>query len=491
LKKTLWASLGIICLLVAIIVIRTIRFASRQIQVPPSNEISFAAGAAVKRLSLAIQHKTVSEQNLTAAAGAEFARFHQLLSESFPAVHSRLVREVIGGYSLLYTWKGKDESLKPLLLIGHMDVVPVDPESEKLWTYPPFSGQIGKGYIWGRGAMDDKVNVLAILESVEHLLSTGFQPQRTLYLAFGHDEEVGGENGAAKIAALLHARKIDLEYVLDEGGTIIDAMFPGIAAPVALIGIAEKGYLSLELTVETPGGHASTPPPHTAVGILSSAIHKLEGAPFPSYLRGPTRQLLEAIGPEMPWSKRLIFANLWLFEPVVKKQMAQSPATNAMIRTTQAATLFEAGVKENILPTKARAVVNFRILTGDTLADVENHVRNVINDPRVKIAPLQIRMEPSAITDTESASFKLLHRTVRQIIPEAIVAPWLLVAATDSRHYAKLTKSIYRFVPFTVRPDDIQRFHGIDERISARDYERCIRFFMQLIKNSQSQNFVD
>jgi carboxypeptidase PM20D1 len=228
-------------------------------QVSPAREIIFDA-VALKRLSLAIQHKTISKQNLTAEGGAEFQRLHKFLSDSFPAIHTHLAREVIGGYSLIYTWKGTNESLKPLLLMGHIDVVPVDPESEKTWTHPPFSGEIAAGYIWGRGTMDDKVSVLAILEAVEHLLATGFQPQRTLYLAFGHDEKTGGASGAAKIASLLHSRQVELEYVLDEGGSITDGLVPGVAAPVALIGIAEKGYLSLELSVESAGGHSSTPP---------------------------------------------------------------------------------------------------------------------------------------------------------------------------------------------------------------------------------------
>ncbi len=485
-KRFFWSLLGIVCLLVAIIVIRTIRFVSRQIHVPPASVIILDANAAVKRLSQAIQHETVSLQNPAKADAAEFLRFHQFLAGSFPALHSHLTKEVIGGYSLLYTWKGKSDSLKPLMMMGHMDVVPVDPSSENNWTHPPFAGQIADGYIWGRGSMDDKGNVLAILEAVEHLLHTRFQPQRTIYLAFGHDEEVGGENGAAKIAGLLRSRHVELDYVVDEGGNITDGIVPGVALPVALIGVAEKGYLSLELSVDSPGGHSSTPPPHTAIGILSNSIHKLEAAPFSSRLPKPTRGFLEFIGPEMKWPQKMIAANLWIFAPVLKRQLEKPPLSNAMIRTTQAATVFEGGVKENILPTRARAVVNLRILTGETVAGVIDHIRRVIDDPQVKIAPLPVRMEPSSVSDTRSASFKLIQQTINEIMPEALVAPFLLVAATDSRHYASLTKNIFRFLPIKIRPEDAQRYHGIDERISVEDYERCMRFFVQLIRNSQS-----
>ena len=483
-KKIFLALLGILTLLVAIAIVRTARFKSRQIHVPPAQEIALDSNAGSKRLSEAIRHKTISQQNLSDGAGSEFLRFHQFLSQSFPMVHSRLIKEVVGRYSLLYTWEGRDASRRPLLLMGHMDVVPIDPGSEKNWTYPPFSGQIAGGYIWGRGAMDDKVNVLAILEAIEHLLAAGFQPQRTLYLAFGHDEEVGGENGAAKIASLLRSRHVRLEYVLDEGGNITDGIISGLSSPVALIGIAEKGYVSVELSVDSPGGHSSTPPAHTAIGILSSAIHKLEQAPFPSRLAEPTLRFLEFIGPEMAWPKKMIIANLWIFAPLVKSQLEKSPLSNAMIRTTQAATIFESGVKENVLPTRARAVVNVRILTGETIASVIDQARRVIDDSMVKISPLSVRVEPSGVSVTESNSFKLLHRTVKEIMPEAIVAPFLLIAATDSRHYEALTQNIFRFLPITIRAEDTQRYHGINERISVQDYERCVRFFVQLIRNS-------
>ena len=365
-----------------------------------------------------------------------------------------------------------------------MDVVPADSAAEKSWSYPPFSGQIADNYIWGRGAMDDKVNVLGILEAAEYLLNTGFRPQRTIYFAFGHDEEIGGNGGAAKIAEVLRSRRVELDYVLDEGGNIVEGIIPDVAAPVALIGIAEKGYLSLELKIETPGGHASIPPAHTAIGILSSAIDKLERSPFPSRLTPPVRQMFEFLGPEMPWQKKIVLANLWLFDPLLRYRLAKSPLTNAAIRTTQAATVFNAGVKENVLATSAQAIVNVRILPGDTISQVIDRTRQVINNAEIKIAPLAIRSEPSPVSDAESDAFKLLHRTIRQVAPGVLVAPSLLVATTDSRHYAKLTRNVFRFLPITLGPDDARRFHGIDERISLDDYERCVQFYVQLMRNS-------
>jgi carboxypeptidase PM20D1 len=367
-----------------------------------------------------------------------------------------------------------------------MDVVPVDSASEKLWSHPPYSGQLVDGHIWGRGAMDDKASLLAILEAVEYLLLERFQPKRTIYLAFGHDEEIGGNNGAAKIAATLAARNVHLEYVLDEGMNILSGIVDGVTTPVALIGVAEKGYLSIELSAHAEGGHSSIPPNENAIGRVSRALQRLEAAPFPAKLRGPTRTMFEFIGPEMSWTKKLAFANLWLFEPLIASQLARSPLTNATLRTTLAPTIFNAGVKDNVLPTQARAVINLRIMPGESTASALQQVRKTIDDPKITVTPLPVRIEPSAVTEIESPSFKLLARTIRQTAPEAIVAPSLLVGATDSRHYAGLTKNILRFLPITITAADTKRYHGIDERISIADYLRCINFYSQLIRNSQS-----
>jgi len=470
--------------LAAVLAIRTASFGSRQIKAEPAHPFAIDSEALARRLSAAIQYRTVSNEEPIQAGGGEFRRFHKFLAASFPRLHAQLTKETINARSLLYSWKGKDDKLKPILLAAHMDVVPVETRSEGAWSQPPFSGRIADGYIWGRGAMDDKAGVLGILEAVEGLLGEGFQPRRTIYLAFGHDEESGGANGAAKIAERLRSTGVELEYVLDEGLNIVEGVIPGIAAPAALVGIAEKGYLSLELSVQTAGGHSSIPPTDNAIAILSRALQRVEAAPFPARLAGPTRQMLEFLGPEMAWANRVALANLWLFDPLIRNELAGSPLTNALIRTTLAPTLFNAGINESVLPTRASAVVNLRILPGETTTRATEHVQKAIADPRVKITPLPVRMEPSAVADPAARSFAVIQRTIRQVAPDAIVAPALLVAGTDSRHYAGLTKNIYRFLPITLRPDDAKRYHGIDERISIQDYERCVRFYAQLIRNS-------
>jgi len=483
-KRFSLAALGIVAGLSVVLLIRTATFKSRQITVEPIRGLPISREAAVARLSEAIQLKTVSMQTPEAANAGEFTAFHALIARVFPLIHRQLNKEIVGGHSLLFTWRGTNSQLKPMLLMAHMDVVPVDPTTESFWHHAPFSGDIADGYIWGRGAMDDKGSVLAILEAVESLLANNFRPERTVYLAFGHDEEIGGVNGAGKIAALLRSRNVELESVLDEGLNVFVGMISGLHSPAALIGIAEKGYLSLQLTVDSPGGHSSTPPEHTVIGILSRALQKLQQKPFPARLNGPTREMFQFLGPEMSFDKKLVFANLWLFGPLLEKTLAQSPLTNALLRTTLAPTMINAGIRDNVLPAKAAAVVNLRIMPGESNTSVIEYVHRVIADPAVKILPLPPQVEPSVVSNIDSPSFRILEKTIRQTIPAAAVAPALLVAGTDSRHYRSLTKNIFRFLPVTVGRGDIERYHGIDERISIEDYERAIRFYAQLIINS-------
>ena len=473
--------------LVAVVLFRTMMLTTKQVQGGPATDAAFDSQALTRRMAQAIQFQTISHQDPSQFRGEEFTALHEYLDRAFPHVHETLKREVVAEYSLLYTWKGQDERLKPLLLLGHLDVVPAKSQSGTSWTHPAFEGRITDGYLWGRGTLDDKDAVLGILESVEKLLQEGYAPRRTIYLAFGHDEEVGGQSGAARIAALLKSRGIKLYYVLDEGLTIVEGVVPNISKPVALVGVAEKGYASIEMTVDSEGGHSMMPPQQTAIGILSAAIDKIEQNQFPTRMGMPIRQMFGTLAPEMPFGMKIIFANLWLFEGLVEKKLAASPRTNALIRTTTAPTIFTSGVKENILPTTARSVVNFRLLQGESIGSVMEHVRRTIDDPRVEVRPSGgFSSEPSYISDTGSSGFKAIERTIRQVFPGVLVAPGLCIGATDSRHYAKLTESIFRFSPLWLRPDDLQRIHGIDERISIENYTQVVKFYTQLIRNSGS-----
>lgn len=483
-KKTV-SALGVgLLILVVILLVRTARFTSRQVDVEPVPAVAIDTEAAAARLAYALRFPTLSHLDPAQRNDAAFAALNDYLIRSFPLVHATLSREAVGEYGVLYTWHGNESGSKPILLMGHMDVVPVAPGSEGDWQQSPFAGQMADGYIWGRGAIDDKSSVLALLEAVELLLGEKYVPSRTVYLAFGQDEEIGGHLGAVAIVDLLVSRGVGLEYVMDEGGLVISDA-PPLNAPTALVGIAEKGYLSLALTINGEGGHSSMPPRQTVVGILSSAVAKLQDNPFPGGLRGPTRQFLSFVGPELPFFQRFIFANTWLFGPFIERQFAAAPSSDALLRTTTAPTMLEAGIKENVLPTRARAVVNFRIFPGETVESVTERVRNLIDDSRVHIEPSGNSAEnPSPVSSTEAPAYGILQRTIRQVFSEAVVAPYLVVAATDSRHYQRLSENVYRFQPVRLRREDLARIHGTNERISIEGYKDSIRFFRQLIVNS-------
>jgi carboxypeptidase PM20D1 len=314
------------------------------------------------------------------------------------------------------------------------------------------------------------------------LLGQEWRPSRTVYLAFGHDEETGGAGGAREIAALLKRRGVELEMVLDEGGVIGDGILPGISGPVALVGIAEKGFVSIELSVRSAGGHSSLPPRQTAAGIVSAAVARLEANPMPARLRGPTEALFGTIGRRFPFAQRAVFANLWLTRGLVTRKLEASPATNAMVRTTTAVTMLQAGTKDNVLPSHARAVVNFRILPGDTIGAVMEHVRRVVRDDRVEVKTVgRFSAEPSAASSTDSEAFRALRRSIRRVTPGAAVAPYLVVVVTDARYYASLTPNVFRFLPLRLGPRDLEGMHGIDERIAIDEYENAIRTYRQLI----------
>src|SRR5881275_2458668 len=471
--------------LAAVLIIRTNRFQSRQLAVEPIPPLLLDTTAAVERLAGALRFRTISNQDSTQFDAAEFRRFQDYLRTSFPRLHARLGREITGGFSLLYEWRGSDTTLKPILLMAHQDVVPVEPGTESRWTEPPFAGRIAGGYVWGRGALDDKGSLVGTLEAVEHIIAAEAKPRRTVYLAFGYDEEVGGRRGAAHIAELLASRNVHPELVLDEGGALTTGLVSGISAPVALVGIAEKGYVTVALTAQAEGGHSSMPPDETAVGMLAVGITRLEQHQMPRAIRGPTAAMFDYLGPEMPFGPRLVMANRWLLGGVLAGKFGATPQGNAMLRTTTAPTVLQAGIKENVLPSSARALVNFRILPGDSVQGVGEHVRRTVRDSRISVEPLPGTMNnPSAVTSVDAEPFQLLARTIRQVVPEAVVAPWLVVGGTDSRHYARLTPNVLRFVGAAIGRDDLRRVHGTDERVGVQAYATAVRVYLQLLKNA-------
>ena len=439
---------------------------------------------AVQRMAASLRIPTISHGEPELNDPAALDAFAAHLQRSFPRAHERLTREAVGK-SLLFTWTGTDPAALPLLLCAHMDVVPVEPGTEAKWTHPPFGGVVADDQIWGRGARDDKASVMALMESVEWLLGQGFQPPRTVYLAFGHDEEIGGEQGAKKIAELLKARGIKAD-LLDEGSAVLaGGIVPGVTRPVASINAAEKGYFTVKMTTRAEGGHSSRPPPVTTISRLARAVARVQDNPLPTRLVRPVTDMFDRLAPEMGFLDRLVLGNRWLFGPALRSRLAANQTTNTLVRTTTATTVFHAGVKDNVLPSEAYALVNFRLLPGDTMAGVLEHMRRVIGDDGVELSGYGgFGNEASEPSPLDSEAFRLLERTARQTFPEAVVSTGLVTGATDARNYEGVYATRYNFAPTVLVPADLPTIHGTDERIGIQDYLRMVRFYVQLLRNT-------
>jgi carboxypeptidase PM20D1 len=469
-------------LVLAVVVIwRTLNFGKTNPPVEPFKAEPVDVNTVAEHLASAIRCQTVSNENHLPAADA-LRQLHRELERMYPRIHSTLQRQMINEFSLLYHWQGSDPAQKPILFMAHQDVVPVAPASLSEWQHPPFDGTIADGFVWGRGALDIKNQLITVMEAVETLLERGFQPRRSIYLAFGHDEEISGHEGAVKITRWLKDNQIELEAVIDEGASVVQGILPGVSSPVALVGFAEKGYLTLELSVDQAPGHSSTPPKQTAIGILSAALTRLETHPLPAHLKY-SMPMFEAAGKELPFLYRLGFANQWLLGGVVRRALEAQPATNAALRTTTAITIISGGLKDNILPSRATATVNFRLIPGETIASVIAHVQHVVDDKRVKVQPVHGNgWESSPVSPINSPAYNAIAQITRQVFGNVIVAPFLMLGATDARYYNSICPQVYRFSPVQYKLEDMERVHGINERISLENLERMVQFFTLLIQ---------
>ncbi|MFT4994426.1 MAG: carboxypeptidase PM20D1 [Paraglaciecola sp.] len=482
-KKILMFLIVTIVFLSAVLLLRAQSvFENKQYQVhQPLVPAVLDEDGAIKRFVRAIQIPTISFDDRSQFDHQAFSDFHQHLASAFPLVHQRAVQTKIKQYSLIYHLKGSAPDLKPALFMGHMDVVPVDENTLGQWQYLPFGAEVVDGTIWGRGTIDDKVSVLALMEAMELLLKQGIEPKRSVYFAFGHDEEVLGE-GAVAIAEYFSQQKLQFEFVLDEGGVVTEGIIPGASQAVALIGVAEKGFVNFRLRVNGEGGHSSQPPEHSAAGVLAQALVKVENNQFPSTL-DYSKQMLDTIAYSMPLSLRLPMANLWLFSPLVESVLLAKPSTAASLRTTTAVTMLQGSNKSNVLPTQASAVVNFRILPGDTIATVQAHLERIIDDPRVQLESF-MGTEPSPVSSTSSYGFKLIEQTIRRLDKNVLVAPYLVLGATDARHFYPLSDNVYRFMMVRLTPETLKGFHGINEKIMVKDYLQAIQFYYAMLKQA-------
>ncbi|MCI4643341.1 MAG: M20 family peptidase [Hyphomonadaceae bacterium] len=488
LKKIGLGLAGLFAVLVAVVLVRTFTYGGTsdlvEVELPAPPEISTQLAA--QHLSEAIQFRTITVTAGDPRPGTEgpWLDLHAWLEATYPAAHAAMTRETVADYTLLYTWAGSDPSLAPLLLMAHQDVVPVNIGTEGDWTAPPFSGEIIDGVIYGRGAIDDKGSLVALMEAAEALAASGFQPRRTIHFLFGHDEEVSGSGAEAGIA-LLKSRNVSPVMALDEGFMVINPS-PLSGGPMAYIGVAEKGYLSVSITAVAEGGHSSTPPRNSAAVRLSRALVALDETQMPAdFSRPPVKELFEASAGSMPFLQKMALANLWLFGGMVEGQMAEIPAANAMIRTTTAPTMLVGSAKENVLAQRATAVVNFRIHPNDSEADVLAHIRDVTGD----IDGLEIEQGTSGIrgqgaspvSATDTYGYGVLAAIAREAGDGADVAPGLVLGATDGRYATAITDAVYRFAPAVLSPAELTGFHGTNERTSVENMGRMARGYAQLI----------
>ena len=485
----------IILIIVGIVLYRTTHFS---IQLPEGHPIAFEEidGEEVARhIGLAIQMKTISHSDPDKVDPLPFEGLRNLLQMLYPQVEEHLTREVINDGALLYTWKGSEPDLDPIALAAHQDVVPANEAPDSGWTYPPFAGEIADGYVWGRGALDCKGVLISIMEAVNNLIREGFKPNRTVYLLFGHDEECSGSRGAVELTRTLKERGVRLALLLDEGGAITQGSLPGIKAPVAMIGVTEKGHLTLKLKATTQAGHASTPSPQTSIGALSLAIATLENNPFPQHLE-MVEFMMSFVGDEMPFMDRLMLANTWLFGGAVKRKMRANPITDANTRTTIAPTVLRAGSAENVLPAVAEGLINLRIFPGETVRETYERIYDLVADETLEVLPAhgetlenEHAWEPTEISNIDSPQFRLLSHLARSAYPQTLVAPFMMNGATDSRHYTDLSHYIFRFSPMVLSHEDQETVHGVNERLSFENAARMVGFMQALIRNASELDF--
>jgi len=486
LKRILFTLVAITLGVIAIILFRAFTYGSEvdsvsEVTLPEVPAASAQMGA--RHLSEAIRFKTVTYKGGDPApeAAQPWLDLHDWLEATYPRVHSTMQLEKVADYSLLYKWQGSDALLDPIILMAHQDVVPVNDGTLDAWTGAPFAGEMIDGYVYGRGALDDKGSLVTIMEAGETLLASGFMPKRTVYFMFGHDEEVAG-TGAQSMVDLLHARGIRAELVLDEGFFVLTDS-PLTGKPFGFIGVSEKGYASLRLTATGIGGHSSTPPRESANVRLARAIIALEEHQMKAdFSKPPVSDLFKAAAADMGFTERLALANLWLFRGAVEGQMAG--AADAMIRTTTAPTMLEGSVKENVLPQKSTAIVNFRLHPNDTFEDLMAHVEAVTKEMdglEIDVAGGGIASEASPISPTDNRAYAVLAAVASDVGDGVPVGPGLVLGGTDARFAYKISDNVYRFYPSAVSLEEVSGFHGTNERLSVDNVGRMIKGYMQLI----------
>ena len=466
-----------ILVLILVILIRTLRFKPRETPVEPADDIDLPREKIVQDMADMIRCKTVSSRDSARVDWAEFGKFRILLKERFPRIRAACTLELIGPTGFLYRLPGKSAE-NPSVCMAHYDVVPAE---EELWSKPAFEGIVEDGVIWGRGALDTKVTLCGVMEALELLLADGYVPENDLYLSFSGEEEVDGAT-CGIIVSHLEKKGVKPAIVLDEGGAVVDHTFPGVPGQCAMVGIAEKGGVNLNFTMESEGGHASTPPAHTVLGQLSKAVTRIEGNPFPYRMTRPTAEMFDKVGRHSTFLYRMIFANLWCFGPVLDLLGRKTGGEmNALMRTTVAVTRMEGSNAYNVLPPKASFGINMRLLGEDTVESVVAHLKKVIKNDKIQISVVS-GSNPSPCSETACGEWDKLTVAIRQTWPGAIVSPYLMMACSDSRHYCAISDRVYRFSAMHLSKEERATIHGNDERIPVETLLTTVKFYIRLLK---------
>ncbi|MDY0290388.1 MAG: M20/M25/M40 family metallo-hydrolase [Sphaerochaeta sp.] len=463
----------------AISITRTFTLRRKKAEKPLATALPHAEPA-IEKLQRAITFRTVSSAEEGKTDWKQFTLLGAYLAEAFPLCETYLKQECDSPYNLIYRFEGEDQGALPGLLTAHQDVVFANEEE---WSHPPFAKTLEGGYVWGRGSFDCKLQLIAILEAFEQLLQEGKKPKRTWYAAFGCDEEVnGGDKGATLIAEQFQRMGLSFSLLLDEGGVVSENYIKGIDRPIAVVGVAEKGYMDTLLSCRREAGHSSTPMMPTALGKIAKAVSAIESSRQESRITKPVEAMLKNIGEKAPFPFAFLFLNLWLTKPLIKLIFSRSPTLNALIRTTSVPTMIEGSDKSNVIAQTSTAVVNTRLLGGDDQQSVLKHLKAVIADEEVSLTVRRYE-EPSQASPTAGEAFDLLKVTISKVFPEAIVTSYLMLGATDARKYQQLCKNIYRFTPAQMDKTEVQRMHAPDERMHTDNVRKAVSFFATLIQS--------